>query len=150
MREMVAEHASQNIRTLEGVFNQLLAKSHLTRQPLTMDSAAHTLHRFEAPRLHGHKVTAQDILREVARYYHLKVDDLTGKNRTQRVNSARQVAMYLVRELTDLSLPQIGEVFGGRSHTTVLHGSNKLAEALSLSSPVGRDVDQIRQTLIGD
>ncbi len=148
--EMVASHASQNIRTLEGVFNQLLAKSRLTRQPLTMDTAAHTLQRFEAPRLHGQKVTAQDILREVARYYHLKVDDLTGKNRTQRVNSARQVAMYLVRELTDLSLPQIGEVFGGRSHTTVLHGSNKLAEALALSSPVGRDVDQIRQTLIGD
>ncbi len=148
--QMVAQQATQNIRALEGVFNQLLAKSQLTRQPLTMDTAAHTLQRFEAPRLHGQKISTQDILREVARYYQLKLDDLTGKNRTQRVNSARQVAMYLVRELTDLSLPQIGDVFGGRSHTTVLHGSNKVAEALAASAPIRRDVEQVRQNLIGD
>jgi chromosomal replication initiator protein len=148
--EMVAHRANQNIRALEGVFKQLLAKSHLTRQPLTLDLAAHTLRKFEAPRLHGMKITVQDILRETARYYQLKVDDLTGKNRATRVNNARQVAMYLVRELTELSLPQIGEAFGGRSHTTVLHGCNKLAEAIELFDPVGRDVEQIRQNLVGE
>jgi chromosomal replication initiator protein len=148
--EMVAQRANNNIRALEGVFNQLLAKSHLTRQPLTMDLAAHTLQKFEAPRVHGQKVTVQEVLRETARYYQLKLEDLTGKNRTTRVNNARQVAMYLVRELTELSLPQIGDAFGGRSHTTVLHGCNKLSEAIDLLDPIGRDVDQIRQNLIGE
>jgi chromosomal replication initiator protein len=148
--EMVAHRANHNIRALEGVFNQLLAKSHLTRQPLTMDLAAHTLQKFDAPRIHGPKITVQDVLRETARYYQLKIDDLTGKNRANRVNNARQVAMYLVRELTELSLPQIGDAFGGRSHTTVLHGCNKLAEAIDMLDPIGRDIEQIRHNLIGE
>jgi chromosomal replication initiator protein len=150
--EMVAERAKNNIRELEGVFNQVLAKAHLTRQPLTLDAAATTLQRFEAPRRHGKtsRVKVNDVLRVTASHYGLKVTDLTGKDRTQRVNVARQVAMYLARELTELSLPQIGEAFGGRSHTTVLHGCNKVAEAMELNDPISMDVNKIRRALFGD
>jgi chromosomal replication initiator protein len=151
--EMVAERAKNNIRELEGVFNQVLAKAHLTRQPLTLDVAATTLQRFEAPRQHNKKpslkVKVSEVIRLTAQHYGLKTADLTGKERTQRVNVARQVAMYLARELTDLSLPQIGEAFGGRSHTTVLHGCNKVAEAVELNDPMSIDVAKIRRTLIG-
>lgn len=149
--EMVAERARNNIRELEGVFNQVLAKAHLTRQPITLDHAATTLQRFEAPRMHGtKKVRVADVLRVTAQYYHLKVADLTGKVRQQRVNEARQVAMYLARELTDLSLPQIGEAFGGRSHTTVLHGCNKVTESLDMNDPINRDISEIKRQIIGD
>jgi chromosomal replication initiator protein len=150
--EMVAERARNNIRELEGAFNQLIAKMNFTRQPMTLDCAATTLERFDAPRQHTKhlKIRVADVLRVTAQYYQLKVTDLTGKDRTQRVNLARQVAMYLTRELTDLSLPQIGEAFGGRSHTTVLHGWTRIAEALASHDPIGHDVLTLRRTLFGE
>jgi chromosomal replication initiator protein len=148
--EMVADRARNNIRELEGSFNQVLAKAHLTRQPITLDNAATSLQRFEAPRPHGKIIRVNDVIRLTAQHYQLKTSDLTGKDRQQRVNVARQVAMYLSRELTELSLPQIGDAFGGRSHTTVLHGCNKVTESLEMNDPVGRDVKEIRRLLIGD
>lgn len=127
---LIAERAPGNIRELQGMFTQMVAKARFTRQPVTAERAASAMERFSQPRQHGRtRHTAEHILKTVAVHYQLTVNDLTGKKRAGRINQARQMAMYMIREMTELSLPQIGEVFG-RSHTTVLHGCNKVAEEL--------------------
>ncbi|MCU0498396.1 MAG: chromosomal replication initiator protein DnaA [Anaerolineae bacterium] len=146
---LIAERARQNVRELEGVFNQMVAKTQLNRQPLTLDSAANALQRFEAPRPHGKQIAISDVIRAAAQHYEVKVSDLTGKGRTQPINYARQVAMYLARELTDSSLPQIGQAFGGRTHTTVLHGCNKITEQVTHDTLLATEIRDIRRQLIG-
>lgn len=127
--ELVAERASDNIRELEGMFTQVVAQVHLTRQPVTLALAEAALAQYERPRQHKQRAVAfKDILSATAAHHGLSAKDLTGKQRAARINHARQVAMYLARELTDLSLPQIGIALGGRSHTTILHGYNKVAD----------------------
>ncbi len=147
--EMIAERAPNNVRELEGAFLQIIAKSQLTSQPLTMDNAETMLQRYEAPRVHGRQITLADILQATARYFRLTVGDLVGKARVQHINEARQVAMFLARELTEASLPQIGEAFGGRSHTTVIHGCNRITELMELDRSIVQMVEDIRRELVG-
>ncbi|MFW5748420.1 MAG: chromosomal replication initiator protein DnaA [Chloroflexota bacterium] len=145
---MIAERAQTNVRELEGVFNQIIVEAQLGRGSVTVQGAAYTLERFNQPRVHNRKrVSIDDVIDQTAAYFRLRADDLTGKRRTGRINQARQVAMFLARELTDLSLPQIGEVFGGRSHTTVLHGCNKIAEEIDFDSGVRQHVVKVRSAL---
>jgi chromosomal replication initiator protein len=147
---MIAGRETSNVRELEGMFNQVIAKARLfTTDYLTPDDVAVTLKKFDQPRQHGRKlVTIQQIIAATADNFQLSPHELTGKRRTGRINQARQVAMYLSRELTDASLPQIGEVFGKRSHTTVLHGCNKIVESMEFDSGLIQRVDQIRRQLL--
>jgi chromosomal replication initiator protein len=89
-----------------------------------------------------------DIIAVTARQFGFHADDLKGKRRTARVNKARQVAMYLCREMTQASLPQIGEAFGGRSHTTVLHGMNKITEELEFDRVLETRILKIRKAIV--
>ncbi len=144
---LIAERAPNNIRELRGVFNNMVAKARFSHKPLTPERAASTLDRFSRPRDHGRKRhTAEQILQIVALHFQLNVRDLTGKKRTGRINHARQLAMFLVREMTELSLPQMGEVFG-RSHTTVLHGCNKVAEEVEVDSSLRTTLEQLHVVL---
>jgi chromosomal replication initiator protein len=143
--DMVAERAPNNIRELEGVFNQIVAKTKLLRQPMTMHQASLTVEHFDRPR---ERVSLTCVLDITANYHGLDAEELLGQKRSAAINQARQIAMYLARELTEASLPQIGDAFGGRTHTTVLHGCNKIATDMMRDHSLRATVDAIRKQLI--
>jgi chromosomal replication initiator protein len=124
---MIAERSPGNVRELEGLFNQVVAKSHLGQEALGFTVSEMTLGEHD---LLSRSIALHQVLEATAEQYGVTVRELAGPRRAQRLNQARQVAMYLARELTDVSLLQIGEAFGGRSHTTVLHGCNKVRSDL--------------------
>lgn len=142
--EMIASRAPNNIRELEGMFNQVTARNRLAGKPVTAYRAQATLDRYHRPR---ERITVRHIIDTTAATFGLCGDDLIGKRRTGRINRARQVAMYLSREMTDASLPQIGDELGGRSHTTVLHGCNKILEEMAYDTTLADQVEKIRDLL---
>ncbi len=144
--EMIAGRAKFNVRELEGVFNQVVAAAQLTRQPISAGIAEDILDGFRRPREH---VTLAQVVHLTAQHHGMSVEELVGKRRTGAVNQARQIAMYLARELTAASLPQIGDVFGGRTHSTVLHSCNKIAEDITHDPQVSMIVRDIRERLLG-
>lgn len=147
--EMIADRAHSNIRELEGLFTQIVAKARLGNQPLTLNAAESMMEVFERPRQHSRRaITIEQILEVTASHHELKTKDLTGKRRTGRINHARQIVMYLARELTEHSLPQIGDALGGRSHTTVLHGYNKVAEMVMEDEVFRYELMGLREKLI--
>ncbi|MFC1961309.1 helix-turn-helix domain-containing protein, partial [Chloroflexota bacterium] len=147
LAEMVANQIRGNIRELEGALTQILAQSRLTYQDLSEELVRNVIKEFRAPR----RVHTVDLVLEVAADYHnLGVEDLTGPRRTKKIATARQQAMYLAREATEASLPQIGAALGGRDHTTVMYGYNKISELLESNEEVRRDMKQLRLRLFGD
>lgn len=145
MLTAIAQQGSTNVRELRGQFNKIVAQAQIGT--LSASTIQDTLERYHQPR---HHLTMRQVIEAVARVYGLQAQDLTGKKRTSRINQARQVAMYLVRELTEYSLPQIGEAFGGRTHTTILHGCGKVGEELSDDPILASQVNRIKHALIGD
>ncbi|MBE5984938.1 MAG: chromosomal replication initiator protein DnaA, partial [Paenibacillaceae bacterium] len=112
---------------LEGGLTRVVAYADLIGENITTDLVADAL-KDVYPESHSKEITMDVIQEVVASYYNLKVDDLNSSKRTKALAFPRQIAMYLCRELTDTSLPQIGEFFGGRDHTTVIHAHNKISE----------------------
>lgn len=147
--EMVAERAPDNIRELEGVFNQVVAKAHFGKAEMSLERVEHTIKRFEQPRNHLQPVTVPRVLEITASAFGFSVEALCSQRRTKRINTARQVAMYLARELTDASLPQIGDAFGGRTHSTVLHSCNKVSEEIAADNELRERLERIKQRLHG-
>ncbi len=143
--EMIAGRAKLNVRELEGIFNQVVATAHITRQPLTLGSTEEILDGYRRPREH---VTVSQVLDLTARHHGLSIEDLVGKRRTGAISQARQIAMFLAREFTSASLPQIGDAFGGRTHSTVLHSCSKIAEDLQHDPQVRTIVKDIRERLL--
>ncbi|MBC7338871.1 MAG: chromosomal replication initiator protein DnaA [Firmicutes bacterium] len=125
----IATQIETNIRQLEGALIRTVAFASLNSLPITI-SLVQTVLRDLSPPERPQKITPKTIQEVVAEYYGLRPADLTAKKRTHAVAFPRQVAMYLCRELTDLSLPRIGEEFGGRDHTTVLHACDKVSRQL--------------------
>jgi chromosomal replication initiator protein len=124
--QFIASRVDTNIRELEGALIRVIAYASITRAPLTLDVAQEALKdvvSLTRPR----PVTIRAIQEEVARHFDLKPEDFQSKRRTRAVAFPRQIAMYLARELTDASLPKIGEEFGGRDHTTVMHAYDKVS-----------------------
>jgi len=147
--ETIAERAHTSIRELEGLFTQIVAKTQLSQQPLTRATAERIVEQYERPRQHGKaRITLEQVLNMTADHHELTPKDLTGKRRTGRINHARQIAMYLAREITDASLPQIGDAFGGRSHTTVLHGYNKVAELMEEDDNFRYELMALRERIL--
>jgi chromosomal replication initiator protein len=121
----IASKIQSNIRELEGALIRVTAFSSLNRSPIDLALAQIVLKDL-FPDQGGKEVSVAVIMAETADYFGLAVEDLTGSSRSRLLVTARQMAMYLTRELTDLSLPKIGQAFGGRDHTTVMHASNKI------------------------
>ncbi len=138
----VARRAPNNIRELEGIFNKILIQSRLGK--VSLPTVEDTMERFSEPR---NPYTIGNIIAMTAEAMGFTADDLRGKRRTARINKARQMAMYLVRDLTEHSLPQIGTAFGGRSHTTVLHGINKIEDNLIDDRVLEARLAKIRKTI---
>jgi chromosomal replication initiator protein len=138
----IASHIDTNIRELEGALIRVVAYSSLNNQDITVHLAAEALKDI-IPANRPRTITIQDIQQIVGEYYGLKLEDFKARKRTKAVAFPRQIAMYLSRELTDYSLPKIGEAFGGRDHTTVIHAHEKISESLKNDQDLFKIINNI-------
>jgi len=142
---LIAERIQSNIRELEGALNRVLAVSTLTAGPLTLELATTALADFMT---HARQeVTPEAIMRAVASFYRLTEEELTGPSRSRRIARPRQVAMYLMRQETNASLPQIGKKLGGRDHTTAIHACTRIITLMDEDENLRREVQAIREQL---
>ncbi|MGS2618498.1 chromosomal replication initiator protein DnaA [Micromonospora sp. LZ34] len=146
--EFIASRVSNSIRELEGALIRVTAFASLTRSTVELSLAEEVLRDF-IPDGAGPEITADQIMVSTADYFGVSLEDLRGHSRSRVLVNARQVAMYLCRELTDLSLPRIGQAFGGRDHTTVMHADRKIrqqmAERRSLYNQIAELTNRIKQ-----
>lgn len=143
----VATHIQSNVRELEGGLKRVLAYAKFANAKLSVDLAREALKDLLAVQVR--QVSVENIQRIVADYYKIKVSEMYSKKRSRAVARPRQVAMALAKELTHLSLPDIGDAFGGRDHTTVLHACRKIADLRACNAEITRDFDALLQTLRG-
>ncbi len=141
---LIAERVQTNIRELEGILTRMIAYTQLTGQPITQD-LARTMLTDMAPRRPN--LTPQHIIEAVADHFGLEVSKLTGRSRTRSISLPRQIAMFLSRQETDASLPQIGEALGGRDHTTIMHGCDKIATLVEEDDTLRRQIVSIKEQL---
>lgn len=142
--EYIASHFDKSIRELEGALNRVNARSQLMGEPITLESTIETLQSLAGAR-DTRKITPELILGVVARKYDLSTDDLLSSKRSRDIAVPRQIAIYLCRELTELSTTSIGRAFGGRDHTTVLHSCDKIADQVKSDFAFKRTVDELME-----
>jgi chromosomal replication initiator protein len=141
----VAKRIRSNIRELEGALRRVIANAHFTGRPITLDFAKEALRDLLA--LQDKLITIDNIQKTVAEYYKIRVSDLHSNRRSRSITRPRQLAMALAKELTSHSLPEIGEAFGGRDHTTVLHACRKMAELRESDARINEDYVNLLRTL---
>ena len=141
----IGQRIRSNVRELEGALKRVIANAHFTGREISIDLVREALKDLLA--LQDRLVSIDNIQRVVAEYYKIKVADLHSKRRSRSVARPRQVAMYLAKDLTNHSLPEIGDVFGGRDHTTVLHACRKIKELLESNADIAEDVKNLLRTL---
>ncbi|NLZ92859.1 MAG: chromosomal replication initiator protein DnaA [Firmicutes bacterium] len=139
----IANNIVTNIRELEGAFIRVIAYSSLTKRPIDINLAQETLQGILAAHNQPKFITIEKIQKATAEHFALKTEELKAKKRTKNVALARQIAMYLSRELTDSSLPKIGEEFGGRDHTTVMHAHKKITSDMKKNSQLNSIIKQL-------
>lgn len=142
----IATKIKSNIRELEGALIRIIAYSSLTNRDVTVDLATEALKDIISKK-QGNHITIDIIQDIVSSYFNLRVEDLKSQRRTRNVAHPRQIAMYLSRKLTDMSLPKIGEEFGGRDHTTVIHAYEKISENLKTDDSLQHTVNDISKKL---
>jgi chromosomal replication initiator protein len=141
----LAQRIRSNVRELEGALRRVLANSRFTGQPITLEFAKEALRDVLA--LQDKLVTVENIQKTVAEYFKIRVADLLSKRRSRSIARPRQIAMALAKELTTHSLPEIGDAFGGRDHTTVLHGCRRIKELKETETRVAEDYNNLLRTL---
>ena len=141
----IGQRIRSNVRELEGALKRVIANAHFTGRPISIDLVREALKDLLA--LQDRLVSIDNIQRVVAEYYKIKISDLHSKRRSRSVARPRQVGMYLAKELTNHSLPEIGDAFGGRDHTTVLHACRKIKELLDSDADIREDVKNLMRTL---
>ena len=142
----IATKIKSNIRELEGALIRIIAYSSLTNREVTVDLASEALKDIISKK-QGKHITIDIIQDVVSSYFNLRVEDLKSQRRTRNVAYPRQIAMYLSRKLTDMSLPKIGEEFGGRDHTTVIHAYEKISENLKTDDSLQHTINDITKKL---
>ncbi|MED4884525.1 chromosomal replication initiator protein DnaA [Bacillus smithii] len=142
----IANQIDTNIRELEGALIRVVAYSSLINKDINADLAAEALKDI-IPSSKPKVITIQEIQRVVGEHYNVKIEDFKAKKRTKSIAFPRQIAMYLSRELTDSSLPKIGEEFGGRDHTTVIHAHEKISKLLQTDEQLKRSIAEIKNKL---
>jgi chromosomal replication initiator protein len=143
----IAKRIRSNVRELEGALRRVIANSHFTGRPITLEFAKEALKDLLA--LQEKLVTVENIQKTVAEYYKIRVADLLSKRRSRSIARPRQVAMALAKELTNHSLPEIGDAFGGRDHTTVLHACKRVKDLREVERRIGEDYLNLLRTLAG-
>lgn len=145
--EFLAHKITTNVRELEGALNRLVAHANLFGQPITLESAHELLH--DILKAHERRVTIEEIQRKVAEHWNIRLTDMSSPRRARAVARPRQVAMYLAKQLTSRSLPEIGRKFGNRDHTTVMHAVSRITELMSVDPAFADDVELLRRMLEG-
>ena len=145
--EFLAHKITSNVRELEGALNRIVAHSELVGRAITLESTQEVL--YDLLRANDRKVTIDEIQKKVAEHYTIKLADMHSARRSRTVARPRQVAMYLCKQLTTRSLPEIGRKFGGRDHTTVIHAVKKVEELRSIDSSFDEDIELLRRMLEG-
>ena len=143
----IAKRIRSNVRELEGALRRVAANSQFTGSPITLDFAKDALRDLLA--LQERLVTIENIQKTVAEYFKIRVADQLSKRRSRSITRPRQIAMALAKELTNHSLPEIGDAFGGRDHTTVLHACKRIKELRETEARVGEDYMNLLRTLTG-
>ena len=143
---LLATSITSNIREIEGVYTKVVAYSSLMNVPVTLDITKKILDDMGNV-VQVKQITFESITQAVAEHYHIKVDELFNKKRTQNIAYPRQIAMYLCRELADMSYPRIGELFGGRDHTTVIHAYEKIINKSKIDSKLQNDLNALKDLL---
>ncbi len=144
----IASNVASNIRELEGALNRVIAYSSLTENVISVEMSTEALKDM----FNNSKqviINSKTIQEAVSRYYHLKTEELKSQRRSRDVSFPRQIAMYLCREMTDMSLPKIGDDFGGRDHTTVMHACEKIKSDIEESSELRRTIEDIKKNIVG-
>lgn len=144
--EFIAIHVLDNVRELEGALTRVTAYAALTEQKVTLEMASEVLSDL-TPADHSTPLTPDDIIRRTADTYSVTPFELTGPSRKQPLARIRQIAMYLCRDLTELSLPKIGQAFGGRDHTTVMHAVDKVKTLMQSDKQIFHEVNDLSQKL---
>jgi chromosomal replication initiator protein len=143
---LVAKNISSNVRDLEASLTKLIAYAELTKKPVTLETAQQQLRdSFGAPKQNN--VTIETIQKVVADYFSLSYTDLKGKKRTKAISFPRQLAMYIAREITEYSTTELGIEFGGRDHTTVMHGCQKIEERLKAEPSLETTIQKLNKLI---
>lgn len=141
----IAVKIDSNIRELEGVFNKIVARASLTHSPITIELAENIINEFK---YESQKVISCDFIKEtVSKYFSIDKDDLAGTKRSNDIAFPRQIAMYLCREIANMSFPQIGIEFGNRDHSTVMHGYNKIAKEIKEKNNTKLIVESVKNII---
>ncbi len=143
----IAKQIRSNVRELEGALKRVIAYARFHKQPISVEIAKEALKDLLA--VQNRQISIENIQKTVADFYKIKVADMYSKKRTRNLARPRQIAMYLAKELTDLSLPEIGQAFGGRDHTTVLHACRKIEALRNTDQAILRDHNLLVQVLTG-
>jgi chromosomal replication initiator protein len=144
---LLAKRIRSNVRDLEGALNTLAARANFYGKPITTDFAEETLRDLLAT--HAQAITIANIQKTTAEYYNVRLQDLLSKRRVRSLARPRQIAMTLAKELTEHSLPEIGEAFGGRDHTTVMHACKTIRKFVETDLRMRQDWEQLIRTLTG-
>lgn len=145
--EFLAKRIISNVRELEGALNRVMAYATLVGRPITMEMTRDVLQ--DLIRANDRKVTIDEIQRGVAEYYNLRLAEMLSQRRSRVIARPRQVAMYLSKQLTARSLPEIGRRFGGRDHTTVMHAVRKIEDLIKSDSQLDEDITRLTRLLAG-
>jgi chromosomal replication initiator protein len=143
--EFLAHRISTNVRVLEGALPRLFAFASLVGREITMELTQDCL--SDVLRASERKISVEEIQRRVAEHYNIRLSDMIGPKRVRTLARPRQIAMYLCKQLTSRSLPEIGRRFGGRDHTTVMHGVKRIEELRSQDGQIAEDLELLRRTL---
>ena len=143
--EFLAHKITSNVRELEGALNRLVAHANLFGRPVTLEATQEVLH--DILKAHDRRVTIEEIQRRVAEHWNIRLTDMSSARRARAVARPRQVAMYLAKQLTSRSLPEIGRKFGNRDHTTVMHAVSRISELMQADSAFAEDVELLRRML---
>jgi chromosomal replication initiator protein len=145
--EFLASRIASNVRELEGALNRLIAHADLAGRAITVDSASELLQ--DLLRAGSRRVTVEEIQRKVAEHYNIRLSDMHSPRRARPLARPRQVAMYLSKQLTEHSLPEIGRKFGGRDHTTIIHGVRKIEELCQADRAMKDDIETLKRVIAG-
>ena len=143
--EFLAHKITSNVRELEGSLNRLIAHANLFGRPITLESTQEVLH--DILKAHDRRVTIEEIQKRVAEHWNIRLSDMSSARRARAVARPRQVAMYLAKQLTSRSLPEIGRKFGNRDHTTVMHAVKVVAELIETDADFSERVELLRRML---
>jgi chromosomal replication initiator protein len=145
--EFLAHKITSNVRELEGALNRIIAHSELMGRPITIEGAHDLLQ--DLLRANDRRVTVEEIQRKVAEHYNIRLSDMHSPRRARMVARPRQIAMYLAKAMTEHSLPEIGRKFGGRDHTTIMHGVSRIEELVISDRDLREDVELLKRAIGG-